>query len=115
MKISLTVIAAFLITRHVILPRDTAKNVPTDHLLSEEEWRSLGVQRSHGWQHYARHRPEPHILLFRREIGYTEKYGNVPLASIPMQQQQQQYHDPTLAAPQIAAHQMLPVKKVSSR
>lgn len=29
------------------------------------EWRTLGVQQSKGWVHYAVHRPEPHVLLFR--------------------------------------------------
>lgn len=52
---------------HVILPQDVAKHVPKDRLLAENEWRSLGVQQSRGWIHYAIHRPEPHILLFRRE------------------------------------------------
>mmetsp|Transcript_14647 Transcript_14647/g.31749 ORF Transcript_14647/g.31749 Transcript_14647/m.31749 type:complete len:110 (+) Transcript_14647:146-475(+) len=56
--------------RHVILPRHLAHflgKVP--RLLSEQEWRTLGVQQSRGWVHYAIHKPEPHILLFRRPIG----------------------------------------------
>ncbi|CAN8064016.1 unnamed protein product [Agarophyton chilense] len=52
--------------RHVILPADIAKHVPKNRLLAESEWRSIGVQQSRGWVHYAIHRPEPHILLFRR-------------------------------------------------
>lgn len=32
---------------------------------TQNEWRSLGVQQSRGWEHYAIHRPEPHIMLFR--------------------------------------------------
>lgn len=31
----------------------------------QNEWRQLGVQQSRGWVHYAIHRPEPHIMLFR--------------------------------------------------
>lgn len=54
--------------RHVILPPDVAKLVPQNRLLSELEWRSLGVQQSRGWVHYTIHRPEPHILLFRRKL-----------------------------------------------
>ena len=54
--------------RHVILPADVAKLLPKNRLLSEAEWRSLGVQQSRGWVHYAIHRPEPHILLFRRPL-----------------------------------------------
>ncbi|NXG72769.1 CKS1 protein, partial [Baryphthengus martii] len=76
--------------RHVMLPRDIAKLVPKSHLLSESEWRNLGVQQSQGWVHYMIHEPgepreggrrpggpgltppvsssEPHILLFRRPL-----------------------------------------------
>ena len=46
-----------------------AKNLPKNRTLSETEWRSIGVQQSRGWDHYACHRPEPHILLFRRPLG----------------------------------------------
>jgi cyclin-dependent kinase regulatory subunit CKS1 len=44
--------------RHVILPKETAKNLPKARLLSETEWRGIGVQQSRGWQHYAIHRSE---------------------------------------------------------
>ncbi|KAJ8304857.1 hypothetical protein KUTeg_018440 [Tegillarca granosa] len=46
---------------------DCPIRVPT-HLMSETEWRSLGVQQSQGWIHYMRHEPEPQILLFRRPV-----------------------------------------------
>eukprot|EP01007_Sphenomonas_quadrangularis_P002423 NODE_389_length_1551_cov_243.268309_g282_i0.p1 GENE.NODE_389_length_1551_cov_243.268309_g282_i0~~NODE_389_length_1551_cov_243.268309_g282_i0.p1 ORF type:complete len:145 (+),score=22.62 NODE_389_length_1551_cov_243.268309_g282_i0:705-1139(+) len=52
--------------RHVILPKEISKLIPKGKLLSDPEWRSLGVQQSLGWEHYMNHRPEPHILLFRR-------------------------------------------------
>ncbi|KAL4624833.1 cyclin-dependent kinases regulatory subunit 1 [Arapaima gigas] len=52
--------------RHVMLPKELAKRVPKTHLMSETEWRNLGVQQSQGWVHYMIHQPEPHILLFRR-------------------------------------------------
>ena len=84
--------------RHVMLPKELAKSLPKSRLLTESEWRSIGVsfplysiysilstlfyfivsilsyfemkvQQSRGWQHYAIHRPEPHILLFRRPLG----------------------------------------------
>ncbi len=32
--------------RHVMLPKDLAKLVPKTHLMSETEWRALGVQQS---------------------------------------------------------------------
>ena len=54
--------------RHVILPHDIAKLVPKTHLMTETEWRNLGVQQSPGWIHYMVHSPEPHILLFRRPL-----------------------------------------------
>ncbi|KAF3834059.1 hypothetical protein F7725_025263 [Dissostichus mawsoni] len=55
-------------SRHVMLPKDIAKRVPKTHLMSETEWRNLGVQQSQGWVHYMIHQPEPHILLFRRPL-----------------------------------------------
>lgn len=52
----------FLIDRHVVLPRELAKQVPKSHLMSEDEWRRLGVQQSLGWVHYMIH--EPGITCF---------------------------------------------------
>lgn len=63
--------------RHVILPKDTYKKIPKNKLLEEHEWRALGVQQSRGWQHYEIHKPEPHILLFRRPIG-TDPITGIP-------------------------------------
>ena len=68
--------------RHVILPKDIAKKIPQSQLLTESQWRALGIQQSHGWVHYMIHSPEPHILLFRREKDYIERYGNIPRESI---------------------------------
>jgi cyclin-dependent kinase regulatory subunit CKS1 len=64
-------------TRHVILPKDIAKTLPKSRLLTEVEWRGIGVQQSRGWQHYALHRPEPHVLLFRRPLGTDPQSGRV--------------------------------------
>jgi len=55
--------------RHVLLPKEISRLVPKTHLMSETEWRSIGVQQSHGWVHYMRHEPEPHVLLFRRRLA----------------------------------------------
>ncbi|KAH9578672.1 Cyclin-dependent kinase [Trypanosoma melophagium] len=52
--------------RHVILPKDFARLVPRTRLMDEAEWRQLGVQQSVGWRHYMFHKPEPHVLLFKR-------------------------------------------------
>ena len=52
--------------RHVLLPKNILKKMPRGRLLTENEWRALGVQQSRGWNHYEIHKPEPFILLFRR-------------------------------------------------
>ena len=62
---------------HVILPKELSKSLPKGRLLSEAEWRGVGVQQSRGWVHYACHRPEPHILLFRRPLGTNPTTGKV--------------------------------------
>ncbi|KAK5648553.1 hypothetical protein RI129_003445 [Pyrocoelia pectoralis] len=54
--------------RHVVLPKELLKLIPKTHLMSEQEWRGIGVQQSKGWVHYMMHSPEPHILLFKRPI-----------------------------------------------
>lgn len=48
---------ACICSRHVILPADLARHVPKTHLMSETEWRNLGVQQSPGWVHYMMHVP----------------------------------------------------------
>lgn len=63
--------------RHVILPKVLAKALPKGRLLAEQEWRGIGVQQSRGWVHYGRHRPEPHVLLFRRPLGTDPVSGKV--------------------------------------
>ncbi|RKP22256.1 regulatory subunit of cyclin-dependent kinase, partial [Syncephalis pseudoplumigaleata] len=63
--------------RHVTLPKALVKYLPNPlRLLTEEEWRGLGVQQSPGWYHYMVHSPEPFILLFKREKNYQIKYPN---------------------------------------
>jgi len=62
--------------RHVVLPPEIAAHLPKNRLLDENEWRALGVQQSRGWVHYAIHRPEPHIMLFRRPKGYGQPVMN---------------------------------------
>jgi len=63
--------------RHVILPKELAKSFSKTRLLEEREWRGIGVQQSLGWVHYATHRPEPHILLFKRPLGTDPISGKV--------------------------------------
>ncbi|XP_029048175.1 cyclin-dependent kinases regulatory subunit-like isoform X2 [Osmia bicornis bicornis] len=43
--------------RHVVLPKEMVKSVPTTRLLREQEWRAMGVQQSQGWVHYMIHKP----------------------------------------------------------
>ncbi|CAB4025288.1 cyclin-dependent kinases regulatory subunit 2 [Paramuricea clavata] len=57
--------------RHVILPKELAKRVPRA-LMSEDQWRSIGVQQSLGWEHYMIHSPERHVLCFRRPLPGVE-------------------------------------------
>ena len=71
--------------RHVILPKAIAKEMyklyhndqRQPRLLEEDEWRRLGVTQSRGWAHYEVHKPEPHILLFRRPLGTNPLTGKV--------------------------------------
>ena len=58
--------------RHVMIPKDWVKRCPPDRLMSEKEWRDIGVCQSVGWIHYMKHDPEPHILLFRRPLKKDE-------------------------------------------
>ncbi|KKY39160.1 putative cyclin-dependent kinase regulatory subunit [Diaporthe ampelina] len=60
--------------RHVQLPKAMLKAIPKEYhdsskgtlkLLWEDEWRSMGITQSLGWEHYEVHEPEPHILLFK--------------------------------------------------
>jgi cyclin-dependent kinase regulatory subunit CKS1 len=69
--------------RHVMLPKEVYKKMPRSKLLAEGEWRALGVQQSRGWVHYEIHKPEPHILLFRRPKGTDPVTGLPPSGFIP--------------------------------
>ncbi|GBE81708.1 Cyclin-dependent kinases regulatory subunit [Sparassis crispa] len=67
--------------RHVILPKPLFKMIPkqlfnpdksgTLRLLTEQEWRGIGITQSIGWEHYEVHAPEPHVLLFRRAKNFV--------------------------------------------
>lgn len=63
----------------MIVPRELRSRLPNPmRKMDESEWRSIGVQQSRGWVHYEIHKPEPHILLFRRPLGTDPKTGAVP-------------------------------------
>jgi len=56
--------------REVFLPEEVVNKLPKPlRLLTEEEWRDLGVQQSQGWIHYLIYPSEPNVLLFRRPKG----------------------------------------------
>ncbi|XP_052124383.1 cyclin-dependent kinases regulatory subunit isoform X2 [Frankliniella occidentalis] len=51
--------------RHVILTNtELAAQIPKTHLMSETEWRNLGVQQSPGWVHYMMHTPGVFVQTF---------------------------------------------------
>lgn len=54
---NINIISIFSFLRHVVLPKEIAKRVPKTHLMSEAEWRAIGIQMSPGWIHYMIHRP----------------------------------------------------------
>ncbi|KAH8117076.1 CKS-domain-containing protein [Phellopilus nigrolimitatus] len=81
--------------RHVIIPKPLLKLVPkhyfnaddsgTLRLLTEKEWRGIGITQSLGWVHYEVHTPEPHVLLFRRELDFKPPHMGLdgrPLAQL---------------------------------
>lgn len=74
--VSLFSSSELVIDTHVVLPPEVAKLLPKNRLLAETEWRAIGVQQSRGWVHYAIHRPEPHIMLFRRPLNYQQNQEN---------------------------------------
>ena len=65
--------------KHVILPKEIYMAMTKSKLLTEPEWRALGINQTKGWAHYSIHKPEPHILLFRRPIGVNPKTGEIPI------------------------------------
>lgn len=66
--------------RHVTLPKDLAKLIPRNRLMSEAECIHMGVTQSPGWVHYMIHRPEPHVLLFKRPRADAKR---APAAQAP--------------------------------
>lgn len=85
--------------RHVMLPKAMLKVIPSDYfnsevgtlrILTEDEWRGLGITQSLGWEHYECHAPEPHILLFKRPLNFEAELRAVQQQQLQQQQQQQQ-------------------------
>ena len=61
--------------RHVQIPKQLLPQIPCNRLLCESEWRGIGIIQSRGWTHYFQHKPEPHILLFRRPKNADNRSG----------------------------------------
>jgi cyclin-dependent kinase regulatory subunit CKS1 len=69
--------------RHVIMPTSVVSKVRAliavpRGFLTEEQWRSVGVQMSKGWVHYSWHQPELNLLLFRRPKKNVETPNATP-------------------------------------
>jgi cyclin-dependent kinase regulatory subunit CKS1 len=58
----------------VVLPKDLVKLVPKTHLMSDKEWRGIGVQQSEGWVHYMIHDPGQLIFEMTLEFGYIKNH-----------------------------------------
>ncbi|KAJ7415861.1 selenocysteine insertion sequence-binding protein 2 [Willisornis vidua] len=67
--------------RHVMLPRELSKQVPKSHLMSEEEWRRLGVQQSLGWVHYMIHDPDRFNKTTNKKSIQTPKPESLPVST----------------------------------
>jgi len=42
--------------RYVVLPRECAAEIKKKTILTEEEWRGMGITQSRGWVHYGYHK-----------------------------------------------------------
>merc|ERR1712032_535683 len=63
--------------KNVMLTEPIFKSITKGKLLTEDEWRELGIKQSRGWCHYMIYKPEPFILLFRRPIGINARTGEI--------------------------------------
>lgn len=63
--------------RHVVLPQDIAKRLPKDKLLSEAEWRQLGVQQSRGWGKCYFY--SPFTLMGEQYLRVQQRLNGAPL------------------------------------
>ena len=60
------------LTSHVILPKPLLKRIPKSYfdpdepgvlrILSDAEWRGIGITQSLGWEHYEVHGTSPYTL-----------------------------------------------------
>ena len=78
----MVVYEVFFSTRHVILPKDLAEFVPKTHLMTESEWRNLGVQQSPGWIHYLIHEPGKYFPSCHDNSVFLSKQNQVRNTSL---------------------------------
>ncbi|OAF67859.1 Cyclin-dependent kinases regulatory subunit [Intoshia linei] len=52
--------------RHIVLPKNLVEYIPTNRLMTEVEWRALGVKQSRGWEHYMKWSPGMKYLMVRK-------------------------------------------------
>jgi len=69
--------------RHVILTKECLAKArgfltSSDSLLTDRQWRQSGIQMSAGWVHYLTHKPEPHVMCFRRAKDTNPATGLPP-------------------------------------
>lgn len=57
----------------MLLPKELVRLLPK-HLMSEEEWRKLGVTQSRGWVHYMKHEPGWFYLFITKNMCYSCKF-----------------------------------------
>lgn len=53
---------------HVILPKSYLQRI-SNQVMSENEWRSLGISLGTAWENFMIFKPERHVILFRRKIN----------------------------------------------
>merc|ERR1719228_805305 len=56
----------------------------------------MGIHQSLGWVNYLYHKPEPHIVLFRRPLGTDGRTGKAPADWVPPRDER---NDPEIPKP----------------
>ena len=70
-----TAVAAF--SMHRLTPATLSLSPYLSPSLAPPSLVAVDTTQSRGWVHYAIHRPEPHILLFRRPLGTDARTGQI--------------------------------------
>lgn len=66
---------------HPFLELERSHRSAWERMLSEAEWRSLGIRQTRGWAHVGYSRNEANVLLFRRIRGTDPRTGEIPSGS----------------------------------